>query len=125
MGKHLQIRVVAQTVASDTVATVWPNLFRLLHDFSGAPARPGVLELVDALDEARTFALWSPELKNSLGPGLDKALALKAALEDALFAWDPRTANSLSDQLEDQLDQLDHQTPHSGRSHVTRKSHAE
>ena len=125
MGKHLQIRVVAQTVAPDAVASVWPNLYRLLHDVSGAPARPGPLELVAALDEARTFAGWSAELKTRLGPGLDTALALKAALEDALFAWEPRAANALSDQLEDALDQLDHQTPHSGRSYVTRKSHAE
>ena len=70
-----------------------------------------MLELVAALDQARNFAGWKPEVKNALEPDLVRAVALKGDLEEALFNWDPRKANTLSDQLEDLLSDLDAKVP--------------
>ena len=73
---------------------------------------------------ARTFYTVSSADATAAIQRIEETLApLMAAHEDAILLnsalyWRVKV-------LHDALDQLDHQTPHSGRSHVTRKSHAE
>ena len=117
MGKFLQIRVSAWTYDEEAMQAAWPNLSALAWGkwtASGASypgGKRGVLELAAALDDGLAFADWPEAVKKSLSPGIKKAAQLKTGLEDALADWNPREANSLSNELEDALGDLEALAP--------------
>ena len=113
MGKLLQIRVSAWTYAEEDVLRAWPGLAALA--WPPRPPQPGekrgVLELVTALDNGLSFEDWPEAVADALQDGIGRAVRLKGKLEDALFRWEPREANTLSDALEDELAKLNGQAP--------------
>ncbi|MBQ3059647.1 MAG: hypothetical protein IJD16_04955 [Desulfovibrio sp.] len=107
MGKALQIRVSAVTWNEDLLEELWPRLTELAFSVPIRHEKRGVLEMVRALDEGLTFLDWSQARQENMGPGIRKAARIRADIEEALATWDPRTANRLSDELEDVLDELE------------------
>lgn len=107
MGKVLQIRVSAVTWNEDLVEDYWPRLLALAGSVPVKSEGRGVLELVRRLDEGLRFLKWSEARRQAMGPGIREAARLKAELETALADWEPRKANTLSDDLEDCLDALE------------------
>lgn len=107
MGRALQIRVSAVTWNEDLLEKFWPKLQELAFSVPIRHEAHGVFDMVRALDDGLTFMDWSVERREAMGPGIREAARLKAALEGALADWDPRSANRLSDELEDTLDKLE------------------
>jgi len=107
MGKILQIRVSAWTYDEAEVEEAWPRLAELAFSVPLKHHSRGVLEMVTALDDGLHFMNWPAALKDSLAPGLKRVVAIRERLEGALADWDPRRANSLSDELEDALDAVE------------------
>ncbi len=108
MGKVLQIRVTSCTWNEDLVEQEWPRLAQLAFSVPIKHEKHGVMDMVKALGDGLQFMDWTPERKNALAEGIQNAVALKKSIETALADWDPRTANRLSDDLEEQLDALEH-----------------
>jgi uncharacterized alpha-E superfamily protein len=104
MGKILQIRVSAWTYDEAEVEEAWPRLAELAFSVPLKHHKRGVLEMVTALDDGLRFMNWPASLKESLAPGLERAVAIRDQLEGALGNWDPRRADALSNALEDALD---------------------
>ena len=104
MGKILQIRVSAWTYDEGELERAWPRLADLAFSVPLKRNRQGVLEMIEALDDGLRFMDWPEACKASLKPHLEHISSLKARLEGALADWDPRRANSLSDEIEDALD---------------------
>ena len=112
MGKLLQIRVSAWTYAEEDVLRAWPGLAALAWPRPPQPGeKRGVLELVTALDNGLSFEDWPDAVADALRDGIGRAVHLKGTLEDALFRWEPREANTLSDVLEEELAKLNGQAP--------------
>lgn len=107
MGKVLQIRVVAETWNDKLVEEYWPRLAQLAFETPIKFSNQGILELVRGLAEGLEFLNWSARRKEAMGPDIRRAARIKADLEKALADWEPRKANSLSDELEDVLDELE------------------
>lgn len=111
MGKHLQIRVMAQTWNPEAVCKAWPMLCATAEPASkteaGSKALSDVLALVQALQDSLEFGPWSKAYVKALEPGVQRAVSLKKQLEDALADWNPTQANTLSDRLEDELNSLE------------------
>ena len=107
MGKILQIRVSAWTYDEAEVEAAWPRLAELAFSVPLKHRTRGVLEMVAALDDGLRFMNWPAGLKESIAPGLKRAVAVKDHLEGALADWDPRRANKLSHELEDALDAVE------------------
>jgi len=107
MGKLLQIRVSAWTYDEAEVETAWPRLAELAFSVPLNHQRRGVLEMVAALDDGLRFMDWSDSLKDSIAPGLQRVVTIRNQLEGALADWDPRRANTLSNELENALDAVE------------------
>lgn len=108
MGKILQIRVSAWTYREEDVFETWSDLSELAWPRPPYPGeKRGVLELVTALENGLAFGNWPKPRISGLKDGIAHVVGLKARLEEALANWEPREANSLSDQLEDALDVLE------------------
>ena len=107
MGKILQIRVSAWTYDEAEVEEAWPRLAELAFSVPLKRRKRGVLEMVTALDDGLRFMNWPTALKDSIAPGIRRAVAIRDQLEGALADWDPRRADSLSHTLEDALDALE------------------
>ena len=107
MGKVLQIRVSASTWDVELLEKLWPALFELVQSIPVRQERLGVLEMVQTLHEGLCFMDWPPKKKAALSHGIGRCMQLKNELEEALANWDPRSANALSDRLEDELDKLE------------------
>lgn len=107
MGKALQIRVIAVTWDDDLLEKYWPRLSDLAFSVPVKHGKRGVLEMVRALADGLKFMKWPEARIQALGPGIEKAEKIREELEKALADWDPRRANALSDELEDELDRLE------------------
>jgi hypothetical protein len=107
MGKVLQIRVSAVTWAEDLVEKCWPRLAELAFSVPIRHEKRGVLEMVRALAEGLKFMNWSETRQTALGDDIRLAARLKTEIEHALADWQPRQANTLSDDLENVLDRLE------------------
>lgn len=113
MGKHLQIRVMAQTYDPEAPVRDWPVLCATARIAAGAQPGPprdvtaDILLLVQALHDSLNFGPWSKDYKQALASGMEEARRLARQLEAALADWDPRTADSLSYALEDALNKLE------------------
>ena len=116
MGRVLQVRVSAQTVSASEVGWAWRRLCLLA--FGKQPSNDdkymGVFELVDALVDRFQFGELDRTLKAKLLPGLEKVLAIRREMEEALADWNPSRANMLSNELEDALDALEDLAPEPG-----------
>ncbi len=109
MGKLLQVRVSVYTVDPGKVEDAWPVLSHLAYPpgYDYAPAKRGVLELVDTL-HARLSAGDIPEnVAARLSEGIGKARALTEQLEEALASWQAEKAQMLTERIEDQLGELE------------------
>lgn len=112
MGKFLQIRVSAWTYDEDALRRAWPELSALVWPNENRTAeKRGVLELVTALENGLAFGDWPQAVVSELEAGVRRAAGLKRELEEALSDWEPRTANSLSDTLEECLEDLNRKAP--------------
>lgn len=105
MGRVLQVRVWATTYNDDDVLREWPRLHKLAWPVESPVyvAKQGVLEMVDTLVDAHRFADWPDDIRELTGEGLRQLAALRVQLDAALADWDPKTANRLTDQIEDLL----------------------
>ena len=111
MGKLLQIRVQASTYSEDDVSRAWPRLFELAFS-SQAPVPSsgmrGVMELVARLDDIRRFSDGLPnEVKAILDKNLPPVLEIRDELESSLADWKAARANTLSDDLEKAIADLE------------------
>ena len=115
MGRILQIRVGAWTYDEDEVLQAWPKLCALvwgeLDRFGRVGMKHGVTELAEYLPDSLRFADMDKETRALLTPGVEKVSGILAAMRSALAEWDPRRANTLSDELEDALTELEKQAP--------------
>lgn len=109
MGKLLQVRVSASTLDPGKVESSWPILSHLAyppgHDY--APAKRGVLELIDTLRARLTAGDVPQGVADKLKAGLGQAEQLARQLEDALASWQAEKAQQLTDKIEDALDELE------------------
>lgn len=116
MGKLLQIRVSAQTWEPEAVCKTWPLLCATAEPASktegSSRALKDVLELTRALQDSLEFGPWSKDYVAAMKPGVAGARRLAQQLEKALGDWDPRLANSLSDELEEALKELERTAKH-------------
>jgi len=105
MGRLLQARVSVFTVYPDKVEDAWPELSLLAYPpgHGYAPAKRGVLELVDTL-RARMDAGGVSE---RLRPGVEKAVGEALALSEALGEWKVEEARAITEKIEDTLDALE------------------
>ena len=112
MGKLLQIRVSAWTYREEDVVRAWPALAALAWPRPQYPGeKRGVLELVTALENGLSFEGWPKAVADGLREGIGRAAAVKQELEEALFQWEPRKANGLSETLEEELATLNERAP--------------
>ncbi len=115
MGRILQIRVGAWTYDEDEVTAAWPKLCTLvwgeLDRFGPAGMKHGVTELAEYLPDAVRFADMDKKTRAALTPGVEKVSDRLSAMRSALAEWDPRRANTLSNELEDALTELEKLAP--------------
>ena len=115
MGKILQIRVMAYTYNEAEVKRAWPKLCALAfpehYPATTDNAGKGVFELIDSLVDQIRFDMVEKSVKKVLETGTEALHDLKKQMEQALADWDPRKANTLSDELEQALDELEKETP--------------
>ena len=109
MGDILQIRVMAYTPDVGDVEKKWPELSELAWPPANtyAPAKRGVLELVETLVARLRFEDVPKAKAAALLPDALKAKALIVDLENALGEWNPSLANKISVQLEDAVTALE------------------
>lgn len=115
MGKILQVRVGAWTYNEDEVTAAWPKLSALvwseLDRWGPSGMKRGVTELAEYLPDSLRFADIPEETKKLLMPGAKKVEEKLNAMRSALADWEPRRANTLSNELEDALTELEKQAP--------------
>ena len=115
MGKILQIRVGAWTYDEDEVTAAWPKLTALvwseLDRWGPSGMKRGVTELAEYLPDALRFADLDDETRKLLAPGAKKVEEKLDAMRSALADWEPRRANTLSNELEDALTALEKEAP--------------
>ena len=107
MGKVLQIRVSAVTWDERLIEDYWPRLSELAFSVPIKLENHGVMEMVRALSEGLQFMAWSDRRKEAMGPGIRECARIRGEIDKALAEWDPRKANDLSNELEDNLDRLE------------------
>jgi len=109
MGKLLQVRVSAYTVDPGKVENAWPILSHLAypagHEY--APAKRGVLELVDTLHARLTAGEIPENVAKRLSDGIGKARGFVEKLEEALAGWQAEKAQMLTENIEETLDDLE------------------
>lgn len=113
MGRVLQVRVSASTYNPDDVRKNWPRCHARAWP-QGEPVfepHQGVLQLIDALEDALRLADWDDYVRDLVSEPVAKLAAMKDELEEALAEWDPRRANRLTDDIEDLLSVLEKQFP--------------
>ena len=115
MGKILQIRMGAWTYDEDEVTAAWPKLTALvwseLDRWGPSGMKRGVTELAEYLPDALRFADIEDETRKLLAPGAKKVEEKLDAMRSALADWEPRRANTLSNELEDALTALEKEAP--------------
>ena len=115
MGKILQIRVGAWTYDEDEVTAAWPKLTALvwseLDRWGPSGMKRGVTELAEYLPDALRFADIDDETRKLLAPGAKKVEEKLDAMRSARADWEPRRANTLSNELEDALTALEKEAP--------------
>lgn len=115
MGKILQIRVGAWTYDEDEVTAAWPKLTALvwseLDRWGPSGMKRGVTELAEYLPDSLRFADIDDETRKLLAPGAKKVEEKLDAMRSALADWEPRRANTLSNELEDALTALEKEAP--------------
>ena len=96
----------------EDVVRAWPALTALAWPRPQYPdEKRGVLELVTALENGLSFEDWPQAVAEGLREGIGRAAAAKKDLEEALFQWEPRKANELSETLEEELATLNERAP--------------
>lgn len=122
MGRILFIRVSAETYDEKDVLKTWPKLYASVWPDPGVdaedspskitrkmiPARErGVLELVDGFVEYVRFGDMSEMTRKGLQSGADKLERLRGELDEALGNRDVQNASSLTNTIEDTLDEAE------------------
>ncbi|MFQ6994291.1 hypothetical protein [Bilophila wadsworthia] len=65
----------------------------------------------DGAGKRPSFEDWPQAVAEGLREGIGRAAAVKKDLEEALFQWEPRKANELSETLEEELATLNERAP--------------
>jgi hypothetical protein len=109
MGDILQVRVMAYTPDVSAVEKQWPELSELAWPPANnyAPAKRGVLELVETLVARLRFEDVPKAKVDALLPDALKAKALIVDMEAALGEWNASQANKISIQIENALTALE------------------
>lgn len=107
----LQLRTQADSWNPSLLPKLWPTLFTRLFDRSGETGQ-GVAEMVQALRSLGQRHGWTAESHPAIGRLLEELGARWHALETACSMNDPRTANRLSDQIEELLTRLEQAMPY-------------
>ena len=122
MGRILFIRVSAETYDEKDVLKTWPKLYASVWPDPGVdagdspskitrnmiPARErGVLELVDGFVEYVRFGNMPEKTRKDLQSGADKLERLRGELDEALGNRDVQKASSLTNEIEDALDEAE------------------
>ncbi len=113
MGKFLQVRVTVGTYNEAAAEDRYPRLYALAWPAAATPAMGprGLVQLTDALDDRVRLGDLPASDRAALLPGVERAMAVKAALEAALADRDPKTADRLTYDLEDALAELEKLAP--------------
>ncbi len=113
MGKFLQVRVTVATYDEGAAEDRYAKLYALAWPTAATPAGgpKGLLQLTDALDDRVRLGDLPGSDRAALLPGVEPAMAIKAALEAALGDRDPKTADKLTYDLEDALAELEKLAP--------------
>ena len=107
----LELRTMADSWNPSLLPRLWPTLYTRIFDRSGETGQ-GVAEMVQALrDQGRRHG-WTAESHPAMGHLLEELGARWHALETACNMNDPRTANRLSDQIEELLTRLEQAMPY-------------
>ncbi|MFO7817616.1 MAG: hypothetical protein ACQES5_01510 [Thermodesulfobacteriota bacterium] len=112
MGRVLQIRVMAYTYSEKEVKNRWPSLFALA--FEEGQQRTdiqtrGVLELISVLaDKSRFVEDMDNTIREILTGYLKKLEKMTAELNSYLADRKPDKADRLSNEIEDELDNLEY-----------------
>ena len=107
----LELRTMAASWNPSLLPRLWPTLYTRIFDRSGETGQ-GVAEMVQALrDQGRRHG-WTAESHPAMGHLLEELGARWHALETACNMNDPRTANRLSDQIEELLTRLEQAMPY-------------
>ncbi|XPV74990.1 MAG: hypothetical protein ACNI27_10140 [Desulfovibrio sp.] len=112
MGKILQVRVTASTFDDRDVERAWPKLHELGfgYESAGTPLdsrSKGVLQLVEALEDRLSISMLPENIIEIASDSILKADELRKGIQDALAEWDARTADKLTYELEDLMDDLE------------------
>lgn len=107
----LELRTTADSWNPSLLPKLWPTLYTRLFDRSGDKGQ-GVDEMVRALHALGHRHGWTGESHPALGHLLEELGARWHALETACGMNDPRTANRLSDQIEELLTRLEQAMPY-------------
>lgn len=107
----LELRTTADSWNPSLLPKLWPTLHARLFDRSGDKGQ-GVAEMVQALHDLGRRHGWTAESHPALGHLLEELGARWHALETACGMNDPRTANRLSDQIEELLTRLEQAMPY-------------
>lgn len=108
MGRTLQVRVSAWTFDPAEVEKRWPRLVAL--GFSPPvllKQERGVLELTDNLVDRLSIGVLPEQAQKQLAAPIRKAGEARERLTAALAEWDPRTANTATDEIEEALDEAE------------------
>ncbi len=111
MGRTLQVRVSAWTFDPAEVEKRWPRLVAL--SFSPPVLlnqERGVLELTDNLVDRHSIAVLPKDAQAILTEPVKRLAAARERLTAALAAWDPRAANTATDDIEEALDDAEVET---------------
>lgn len=108
MGRTLQIRVSAWTFDPAEVEKRWPRLVAL--SFSPPVLlnqERGVLELTDNLVDRHSIGVLPKDAQTVLTAPVKRLAAARERLTTALAEWNPRAANTATDDIEEALDEAE------------------
>jgi len=107
MGRILQIRVSAVTVSEDDVEKSYKSLWKMAWQDPDIMPQKGVLDLTEAIYDGVRAGLFPKDQADKLKDKAEAAESIRRNLVEALNSRDPQTADKLSYDLEDCLEQLE------------------
>lgn len=108
MGKTLLIRVSAWTFDPDEVEKRWPRLSALAFSPPVLLQQTrGVAELVDNLADRLGMGVLPEPAQKGLADSIRRAAEARERMDVALSEWNPKAANTATDEIEEALDEAE------------------